>query len=614
MGNFCTKCGSPLGENMKFCTKCGAPNPAVQNTAPQPQPVQPQVQMTVQPLPPAQVPPQPQPQYVYNQQPRQAPPQQTVYYQPAPQEKPQSSGVGRRVACIILGVILTAEVCFALFVYPKFIDLGRFKKSEVAMTNIPNAPKERYLFFLENSFPMIEEKFSDLGTKQFDLFFSMGVDESGKSHQTDTQTTVSLRNMEGEEENVGISQFTTFNKDTGDASMGLNYEYGDAVCNTGVYFTGNEMNCLKKNGVVVQYNIPDEQKAGIRNMCAADKFAMIKMGKYSEEVISWEEQMDQLKNGVFAEYTDDDFEITSDSIDILEGNCKCEVVTTTKHGAEGVILFNEIFSRINMVADYPDFTDPLKNAMNEEMMTEDEKAGAEVTVDAISYRNVPVGLRITANIRGESIKAVVFAFYDGNEEHTQFTINVPTHYLEDVDYVADETSEYTEVSYVDKVFSKGGGNYKYETDIKSGTFKMNTELSGTISDSSRKMSGDFEVQTTGNNESDWLVTGKISISESTSSSSKTSSNVIDFKIVPIIPSELADEETENQEMNGTIRNETTSRFVTPSIDPPIFIEGSGVNVGSDKDMLTENLRKADDSMFESKNCFIRTLAVYISLM
>ena len=151
MGNFCTKCGSPLGENMKFCTKCGAPNPAVQNTAPQPQPVQPQVQMTVQPLPPAQVPPQPQPQYVYNQQPRQAPTQQTVYDQPAPQEKPRSSGVGRRVACIILGVILAAEVCFALFVYPKFIDLGRFKKSEVAMTNIPKDPKERYLFFLENS-------------------------------------------------------------------------------------------------------------------------------------------------------------------------------------------------------------------------------------------------------------------------------------------------------------------------------------------------------------------------------------------------------------------------------------------------------------------------------
>ncbi len=640
MANFCTKCGNPLQEGMRFCTKCGAPVPqaapveTVQQpepqiiTAPQPAPqVAPAAQSKPAPQPAPQVAPAPQPapqpQVQYVQQPVQNININTnttakAAVRPA---KKESSGVGRRVACIILGVVLLAEVCFGLFVYPKFISLGRLRKPTTAMENIPPEPKAKFLYFLENSFPMISDRFADIGTKQTDLFFNLGKHYSDRSYMTDAAVNILINSNTSEQDyDLSLNQIMGFNDSNGDAMMEARFgSKGQLGTPMGLYFKDGTLYCLASDGKVVHHLLTPEQQAGLKLYSAIDKFALLTRDMTSEKEVDWKTEMKNFGNGALGNTTDSDYEVYTDKVDILDGNRSCDIVSISRTGREGLDIFNAVLDEFSLIGNYKTYTDSIRKTLDPAAMSEAEISAVKVRLDAIAHRKVPVGMRIVAEIKGVEMTANIFGYYDGYEEHTEFSVTVPEDAIGANNAYSGETKDgNNKIEYIDTTFKDIGDSYTYKTHIEFNSYIFDTNLKGRISESGRDMSGTVKATVKMDEVRKYNVSGTMQIKEDVSGGASKGSNISDLKIEAAGLDEMLSQMDESAEMESMvitvkISSDTDTKFKAPDITLPNMSEGS-VETGPDGNSLLNGLGKSTDtSVFENKNSFIRTIGIFTKL-
>ena len=643
---YCSKCGNKLEIHALFCTKCGqkcedssndiqqSVHNNVQTSPITPQYSQPQIQQQVNPYQhpqmQQQVNPYQQPQMQQQVNPYQQPQMQQLvnpYQQPQMQQpinpSPQSSrsantaqaqgpikGIYSNVSLIILGSI-TAVLLITVIIHGMYsVRLKNAVRGEKGDTGffegllqeeeVPKTPKEKFVYQLSNIAPQFSGMMDDLGNNFFDMFVTVNEIDTSKSNVNDTNITISLV-MDEDTMTFTSNQNMIYNADTHDTSLVMSggLEGGDPT-SCGYYYTDDSFLFVptSASSPMIRYTLGEEAD-DLKKYAAVDRFANMVTKKYTEKEVDWDAKTKELEEGVLADLTDEDFEEGTAYLQILNENKECDTLTIRKTGHEGIELASAISDYLLQGQDNEQLSSSMDSITDEDSMSEEAVDDYNMTLIMYSIDDKAVGMRLSTMKDDQEIYALVVNYEDGKEYDNQFELNDP--------------GSKTEFRGWDSAVSSGGNNYNYYAGFTSYTVEdekesSNTvimETSGTDTDSHKTQSGTFTIDTSGTTQT-MSINGTVDYSADYSSGGYTSTNNCTYTVVS----------SEGEEMfHGTIVSDSTGKNEAASIDPPEFIEGSGIDVGSDhQELLNAFGEDFDDSLFSFNNRTIRTFAVYLQSM
>ena len=636
---FCSQCGSQINDAAKFCAKCGAriggapvqPQQAplqsqtqVQ-TQPQPQqmPVQPQVQQTpVQPQPQVVVQPQPQQTYVQPQQVYVQPqPQQVVYVQQQPQPQVvvqpqpqvvqpqpqvvvqsqpqavqpqpqvivqpqvQSAAQGTAnvpaqkkkkkspVAGIIIGAIAAAVVFAALIV-------------GIVKSGVLKSPKKAFAENAVGVFENINKELPNIGISPAESILHLTIDDTKDSHTTTATTTFYSDNEEAAAfESFGLEQSYSYDADNGNAAYEFSITSGGSVAGTGaIYFDGDEFifSPMGASDPMVRYTLDDDSVKNYKKLGAIDRYALMIQGKSKESETDWNEALKNFTAYAVKDIDKKSFTKSKEDIMILNKVVSSKVVSVEVKDDDAMNLINGVSDLV--YAGVEDEEQKEKIDLFKDLCDDYERNGGDLnlTMKTYTYKNKPVIVKMEADLSGEPYIYEISYYEKGKEKE----LNVSS--------TADgKTTEYEE-----SVISAGPAQYQYTTRYDDGDNTLLIEKKGLMVLNNGKVDGTI-LYTPKNGIGDGTV--PVQDESITGTISETMLMGTGEKVTTIV----------NGPQTLTITTEVKrENLQSGKINPPMFLEESGVDCDT-LDELKEAVKiKEEDSIPAVNNSLTRLGQVY----
>ena len=424
---------------------------------------------------------------------------------------------------------------------------------------LPGMFKDPKTLFAENVVSVtrnFSDEFTDFGTKPVEAMVHLGMDDSKDSHTTTKITTIES-DASGKDQEYALEQTYSYDSGSGDSAYTLSVSMGDASLGTGgVYYNGNEFIYSPANtsSPMVRYMLDESSAKSLGAYQAIDRYTLMLTGMSSEKEVDWDKQLEDFLEGSLAELDKKEFEKAKGDYTVFGKTQECDTVSVTVKGQEARDLMEDMIKLITVgISRGEDFD-------TKEIFGENETDDSiSLTVTTYSYKNSPVGVVISSTKGTETYSINLSGYSSGKEKQT----------------IIDVQSEKGKgLYYEDGVYSIDSG-YEVLNKINFGEFSIVVDETGTINGLDRNLRGSFTIKTGKN-------TGKIHLQEDSFTGS-ISQEITDGKGQFVT-------EIETKEGHAKITtNYERGKLQEDKIKAPVFLPESGIDCGSDLDVLKENL-------------------------
>ena len=518
------------------------------------------------------------PQQNIQQQPVQQPVEQSVQpqfqqmqYQPQPVQQPKQKAAKGPVNKKKLGRII-GIACGAL----AMVGLIAFIVIAVANAN----PKKAFIKYSVETAKNVDSEISQFGAYQIESLFHVRADQDISKHTLYKNTTLVSDGLDGK--TVAFTQKYAYDKSSGDTSyeIGLTLD-GESAGTSGIYFSGNEFifDPFETSEPMVKYEMDSDMAESLKEYGAVDRFAYMVKDENGPEEFDWEAAQEDFEESL-EDLDKSDFDKDKEEIELLGKNVTCDTVTVELEGEEASAVLDTFIKMISGnnsgYDEYQDYLDEILESGKEDV------SGLQLTMTTYAYKKKAVGVSLVISDNGSTsnMKLVSYATDDEKQVNLNFTNG-----KEEDDFV-----------YVNSIINTGGKNYEYYTNVDTNGMVITISEDGKRSGDKISLSGDFTINT-GELLEDKVIKGTLSHDYDGDEGTITTS----FDI---------DESTKNS-LDSEITNDTS----TADVDFPEFIEGSGVDAGTDLEKLKEALGDSFEmDTFKSNNPTLNNLGVFMLLM
>ena len=613
---MCSNCGASVDSSLNFCFNCGAkmvpPSQSVNMNQAQPQPqMQAQPQMQGQPQMYSQQPVQGQPQMygqqpmqgqpqmygqqpvqgqpqmygqqpvqgqpqmygqqpmqgqpqMYGQQPMQGqpqmqgrPPQVPPGYNPAmggavpPKKKKKKTGA---VIGIIFGILAVVAVLFIVIVIGVVLALV-----------LPGKLKNPKKLFAENVVGVSKnfcEEVTDFGAKPVEEIFHVGLDDTKDSHTTTKVTTIETDAM-GEDQEYEFVQTFSYDANSGDSAYTVSVNTGDYSMGTGgIYYNGNEFIYapIDASNPMVRYELDSSSAKSLGEYEAIDRYTLMILDMSSENEVDWDKELADFLENALADVDKKEFVKAKGDYDVFGKTKQCDTVSVSLTGEQAANFLEGMGNLLSdgMGADEEaDIKDSFTDLYSK---NGDVFDNLDMTVTTYSIKKKPVGVKISLTNGSDSYDIDLSSYKNGNEK--QVILSIPS-------------DDGNGIYYEDGVYSIALGFYSIKTQVEYGDKSFVINETGTISGDDYNLSGSYTL-VTGNNTggvhlAEDEITGDISQSIKGGKGQYTTT-------------------TYAEEGNVTITTEYSRESLkSDKLKAPDFLAESGIDCGTDLDMLKETL-------------------------
>ncbi|SFG73294.1 zinc ribbon domain-containing protein [Oribacterium sp. WCC10] len=428
-----------------------------------------------------------------------------------------------------------------------------------AIRLLPGMFKDSKTLFAENTVSVtrnFSEEFTDFGSKPIEAMVHLGMDDTRDSHTTTKITTIES-DASGKDQEYSLEQSYSYDSGSGDSAYTLSVNMGDTSLGTGgVYYNGNEFIYSPANTTspMVRYELDESAAKSLGAYQAIDRYTLMLKGMSSENEVDWDRQLEDFLEVSLAGIEKEEFEKSREDYTVFGKTQKCDTVSVTVSGQEAIDLMEGMTKLITVGISNGDDID-----MNDVFGENETDDSISLTATTYSYKNSPVGVVISYTKDSESYSINLSGYSNGKEKQT--ILDVPS-------------EKGKGFYYEDGVYSIDSG-YEVLNKINFGEFSIVVDETGKINGLDRDLSGSFTIKT-------GKKTGKIHLEEDSFTGS----------ISQVITDGKGQFVTELQTKEGYAKittNYERGKLQEDKINAPVFLSESGIDCGSDLDMLKETI-------------------------